>query len=291
MGLLLSDRRPSGAATPQTGFWKGALHGLRRRWRSEHRALPQFLIIGAPKAGTTSLYRYLAQHPQVLEARRKEVHYFDIHYARGEAWYRSHFPTHRELGDRGITGEGSPYYLCHPQSPPRMAALLPDARIIVLLRNPVERAISHYFHSLRNKREPLSIEAAMAAEEDRTAAVFEQMRRDPRAESKPHRYYAYKGMGHYRDQLEIVFEHYPQEQVLIFKSDDLFSDPQRVLSESCRHIGIDADFRATNLEPQLVGGYEKDRAASVRASLHEYFAPRNAALCDLLGRNLGWESP
>lgn len=289
MGLLSRVGRPSLSATPQTDSRQRGLRAWQPRWPFQRRGLPRFLIIGAPKAGTTSLFRYLAQHPQVVEGRRKEVHYFDIRYSRGEAWYRSHFPTERQLAGGRITGEGSPYYLCHPQAPRRMAALLPAARLIVLLRNPVERAISHYFHSVRNDREPLPIDGAMAAEEQRTAAVYERMRRDPAADSRQHRWFAYKGTAHYREQLDTLLQHYPREQVLILKSEDLFADPQQVLDQVCRHIGLDAGFCPPNLEPQLVGGYDRHQADPVRSALNQYFAPRNAALYELLGRDLGWD--
>lgn len=289
MGLLSRIGRPSAFATPQSEVRRRGLRGWQPHWPFQRRALPRFLIIGAPKAGTTSLFRYLAQHPQVVEGRRKEVHYFDIHYARGEAWYRSHFPAERVLADDRITGEGSPYYLCHPQAPPRMAALLPEARLIVLLRNPVERAVSHYFHSVRNDREPLPIDGAIAAEEHRTAEVYERMRRDPSADSRQHRWFAYKGTGHYCEQLENLFQHYPREQVLILKSEDLFANPHRVFGEVCRHIGLVAEFHPPNLEPQLVGGYDQRQADPVHSSLSQYFAPRNAALYALLGRDLGWD--
>ncbi len=122
-----------------------------RRLTSGSRRLPDFIILGAQRAGTSSLYYYLSQHPQILPAVRKELHFFDDHYRRGLGWYRSQFPTR---GARGtITGEATPYYLSHPHAPARIQRLLPQARLIVLLRNPVERAISHYFFEVSHQRE------------------------------------------------------------------------------------------------------------------------------------------
>ncbi|HEX9782521.1 MAG TPA: hypothetical protein VGA56_07280, partial [Opitutaceae bacterium] len=104
--------------------------------------MPDFIILGAQKAGTTSLYAYLLEHPQVLPARKKEVHYFDLRYERGERWYRSHFPSQRamqargrSLGNRVITGEATPYYLFYPRAPERVASVVPNAKFIVLLRD------------------------------------------------------------------------------------------------------------------------------------------------------------
>lgn len=264
------------------GFW--------RRWRaSRQRALPAFLIIGTQKGGTTSLYRWLGQHPQVVEASRKEVHYFDINFSKGERWYRSHFPFARDLEYGQITGEGSPYYMCHPHAPQRIARMLPGVRLIVLLRNPVERAISHYFHSQRNGREPLPIEQAMAREESRIDAEFARMQADGRYISRAHRWFSYKARGRYVEQLRSVLAHCSPEQLLILKSEDLFQEPQRIFDAACAHIGIHAGFRPPNLEAQLVGGYDRQDADPVRESLQHYFRPHNAALADFLHRDFGWD--
>lgn len=262
---------------------------LWRRWQeSRRRALPSFLIIGTQKGGTTSLYRWLGQHPQICEASRKEVHYFDINYSRGERWYRAHFPLLRDLADERVTGEGSPYYMCHPHAPGRIASLLPDVRLIVLLRNPVERAISHYFHSHRNGREPFSIEQAMAQEESRIECEYERMRADGCYNSRVHRWFSYKARGRYQEQLQAVREHFAPEQLLILKSEDLFREPQRVYDSVCAHVGVRTGYRPPNLQPQLVGGYDQIDADPVRDSLRRYFEPHNAALADDVGRDFGW---
>lgn len=280
------------STSPARGSVAGP-HGplaLWRRWRAaRQRALPAFLIIGTQKGGTTSLYRWLGQHPQVVEASRKEVHYFDINYSKGEGWYRSHFPLLRELRADQITGEGSPYYMCHPHAPARIAALLPEVRLIALLRNPVERAISHYFHSQRNGREPLSIEQAMEQEPSRIGAEFERMRRDGRYISRAHRWFSYQSRGRYAEQLQAVLAHFPREQLLILKSEDLFEHPERSLDQACEHIGLRSGFRPENMEAQLVGGYDQRAGDAVRTSLQQYFAPHNAALADYLKRDFGWE--
>ncbi len=117
------------------------------------RALPDAVILGAMKSGTTSLHNYLVQHPGVIEPLRKEVHYFDVNLERGERWYRAHFG--RE-GEPGLNLDSSPYYLFHPAVPRRLHDLLPDAKLVVLLRDPVRRAYSHYWHERDKGREPLS---------------------------------------------------------------------------------------------------------------------------------------
>src|SRR5437763_1646364 len=120
------------------------------------RLLPDFIILGAQRAGTTSLYEYIVDHPQVGAASKKEVHFFDRHYTEGVNWYRAHFPPavrrqrfENRTGKRFLTGEASPYYLAHPMVPERIAAVAPDARFLILLRNPIDRALSHYYHNRR----------------------------------------------------------------------------------------------------------------------------------------------
>lgn len=136
--------------------------------------LPDFLIIGAQRCGTISFYRLLCQHPLVEGAARKEVHYFDLHFQKGEEWYRSFFPE-AEREDR-VTGESSPYYIFHPLSAERAARLVPGARLIVLLRNPVDRAYSHYQHGLRRGYETLpTFEQALEAEPGRLAGEREKI--------------------------------------------------------------------------------------------------------------------
>ena len=140
--------------------------------------LPTFLIVGAQKSGTTSLVHYLAAHPQVY-ARIDEVHFFDRNYERGLDWYSSQFE------DAVVVGESSPEYMFRPEVPPRVAADLPGVKLVAILRDPVDRAYSHYWHNRTRGHEPLSFEAALDAEADR----------------EPDRY-GYVARGRYHEQLE-----------------------------------------------------------------------------------------
>src|SRR4051794_22945776 len=127
------------------------------------RPLPDFLILGAQKAGTTALYAYLRWHPEITGPSFKEVSFFDRHYANGERWYRAHMPARR----RSLVGEASPSYLFHPLAPERVAGLLPEARLIALLRNPVARPSSNYQNEVALGGEPLSFEEAIGREDER----------------------------------------------------------------------------------------------------------------------------
>jgi hypothetical protein len=133
------------------------------------RPLPTFLVIGTKRGGTTSLWNWLLKHPAVAPQfpaaqQIKSPHYFDINFWRGEQWYRSHFPTQRALdrlatsvGGRPAVGEASPYYMFHPAAPQRVAELMPDVRLIVLLRDPVARAYSNFAERRGSGAEPLTV--------------------------------------------------------------------------------------------------------------------------------------
>jgi Sulfotransferase family len=124
---------------------KAPLRRLRPHYRTltgPLRGLPSVLIIGTAKGGTTSLFNYLAHHPDVVPPLGKEMHYFDMYYARGERWYRGRFPYEYRLRNGTLTLDASPYYLFHPLAPERAARLLPDAKLIALLRNPVDRPVA-----------------------------------------------------------------------------------------------------------------------------------------------------
>jgi Sulfotransferase domain len=279
------------------GVAKEAIRGygqLTAHWRP----LPEFLVLGTKRGGSTSAWRYLEQHPQVLPMmpgweHLKSPHYFYWHYARGEAWYRSHFPSaatrraaEQRLGKRVVTGESSPYYLFNPYVPARVARDLPQARFIVLLRDPVKRAYSHYWERVDNGVEPLGFAAALAAEPDRLAGETERMAADPYYYSRPHDWYTYRERGCYATQLQRWFDAVGRDRVLVIVSEDMYGDPQPVMDEMAAFLGIDPapieSFDRHNHRPA------EPMAAAVAAELREYYQPHNAALAALLGRELPW---
>ena len=183
---------------------------------SSVRPLPDFLVIGAQKAGTTALYAYLRWHPGIGGPSWKEVSFFDRHYRRGEAWYRGHFPNalrgwiaERSNGRPLVVGEASPSYMFHPLAPQRVHDLVPDVRLIALLRNPADRAYSHYQHEVALGREPLSFEQALDAEEERLRGEVERMTDDPSYFSHEWWDHTYPARGRYAEQLERWFAVFP----------------------------------------------------------------------------------
>jgi hypothetical protein len=272
--------------------------GIRWRWRhltAPARVLPQFVVIGAQKAGTSSLYNYLTAHPAVVRAATKEIHYFDLNYHCGDNWYRSHFPTRRRiarlgrrLGLRALTGEASPYYLFHPRVPGRVKALLPDARLIVVLRDPVERAVSHHNHELIDGYEKLDLVEAIEAEPRRLAGQVERLATsNGDAVSFSHQHQSYLSRGQYAEQLERWFALFPRERFLIIESRELFHDPAGVTSRAFEFLGLppydSPSYDVAGARPHPNLDHE------LRRRLSEHFAPHNRRLDELLGTHLGWD--
>ena len=246
------------------------------------RPLPDFLILGAQKAGTTALYAYLRWHPDVTGPSFKEVSYFDRHYAQSERWYRAHLP----LRPQGLVGEASPSYLFHPLAPQRVVELLPDARLIALLRNPVERAVSHYQHEVALGREPLSFEEAIEQEDERMRGELERIRSEPTYFSYPWWNYTYVARGRYADQLERWYASFPREQLLVLLTDELSADTGATYRRVLDFLG--AAPRELDSYPRIFDRDYGDMDDAMRARLEAGFEEPNRRLEDLLERTLPW---
>jgi hypothetical protein len=250
---------------------------LRRRMR-ESRALPDVVILGAQKSGTSSLHHYLVQHPRVIAPLRKEVHYFDLNFARGERWYRAHFGR---TGQPGLNLDSSPYYLFHPAVPARLHALLPQARLVVLLRDPVRRAYSHYWHERDKGRETLGFEEAIAAEPGRLAKS-EAALADGTLEASPaHQHFSYLARGRYAEQLERWFAVFPREQFLVLRFEELAREPLSVLNHTLSFLGL-PPAGSVSLEARNTRRYPPMPEATAER-LREYFEPHERRLELLLG--------
>ena len=216
-----------------------ARHGKHRCGRMDGVAgmsvrLPDFLGIGTQKGGTTFLHGLLQQHPEVYLAHPKEVHYFSLHHQRGLDWYGRHF----EVAAPGQQcGEVTPYYLFHPYAPGRIAAELPGVKLIVLLRDPVERALSQYFHSKRLGLEPLALEAAFDAESERLADADAVLREGQVHRS--HQQHSYLSRSRYDEQLARFQQFFASEQLLILRSEDLFRQPQLIWDQVLKFLGLE----------------------------------------------------
>jgi len=258
--------------------------GSGRRWRTitaSWRTLPDVVILGTQRGGTTSLFDWLALHRSVAASTTKEVHYFDRFYANGERWYRAHFPL---KGGSRLAMEATPYLLFYPLAPRRVAADLPvSTRFIVLLRDPVQRAISQYWHSVRLGAEDQSLAAALSLEDQRLSGQDEIVLAG--GESFAHRNFSYKARGHYAEQLRRWFDVIGRERIFVLESEELWSGPAgpaRVLA----WLGLperDAAFPSTNDAPRA-----RPEEVAVIDDLRGHFAPYNEDLFELLGRRL-WD--
>ena len=268
-------------------------------------ALPDFVVIGAQKGGTTFLYHLLVQHPYVEPAASKEVHFFDNLFDLGVEWYRWRFPApRRKDGRRTITGEATPYYLFHPHAAKRMAQVIPRARLIVLLRNPVDRAYSHHQMAVRNAvrrgENPRKFEEALEVEAAKLRGERNKMLEDERHDSFEHQRFSYLSRGVYVDQLLRWSEFFPKEQMLVLKSEDLFECPAPTLKLVEDFLEL-PDWQPEALEPRdgrdldkykrikrNKGRYEEEMDPTTRRRLEEYFEPHNQRLYEFLGADFGW---
>ena len=255
---------------------------LTARWRE----LPDFLVIGAQKAGTTALYAYLRWHPSIAGPFWKEVSFFDRHWARGEAWYRGQFPL-RSSGK--LVGEASPSYVFHPLAPERVFSLVPDVKLVVLLREPGDRAYSQYQHAVALGRETLSFEDALAAEDERVRGEVERLRADQSAFSFAWWNHTYASRGLYADQLDRWLSLFPREQLLVVTTEELGARPEETYASVLAFLG--APPHALDAYPRVFDRDYPPMREETRHALTVRFAEPNRRLEDLLGHPLGWPAP
>jgi hypothetical protein len=243
--------------------------------RLETGSLPDFVIIGAPKCGTTFLYHLLTQHPHVEPGAFKEVHYFDLFFDKGTDWYRQCFPVPLvKNGRTTITGEATPGYLSSPQAPERMAEVIPRARLIALLRNPVDRAYSAYqYFKVRHRRARGTFEEFIENRLSRSPNKTPILRQ-----------------GVYVDHLLRWSRFFGEEQMLVLKSEDFFEYPQENLNRVLAFLDLpEWELSASELrDKRNEGTYEKKINATTKRRLEDYFQPHNRRLYDYLGVDLGW---
>lgn len=246
------------------------------------RKMPEFLIIGAQKGGTTSLYDYLIQHPQIISAFRKEIHYFDKNYEKGMNWYNSFFPL---IEKKGISGEASPFYLYHKLVPQRIKSDLNNVRLIVLLRDPVQRAFSHYKMEKRRGIEKFSFVDALEAEETRLKLGEEKL--ESGLYSYNHQYFSYLDRGNYAVQLQRWFEYFDKDNILILNSESFFKDPGAIYNQVLTFLGLKSHNKV-HFTPLNTDKTKKKMSKDAEQYLKEYFKLKNQELYDLLGEEYSW---
>jgi hypothetical protein len=258
-----------------------------REFTAHDRVLPDFIIAGVQKGGTSSLFNYLTQHPNISPGYKKEVKFFDGNYHKGINWYRFNFPLIAQMDNaEQQTGEASPSYVFHPLVPQRINESIPNIKLIILLRNPVARAYSHYQGNLRKGHENKSFEEAIELEESRLDGEKEAIIADQHYPMYKYLVYSYLARGVYIDQIKNWLQSFPREQILILKSEDLFSNPQGVYSQVLHYLGLQ-DWRLSKFEIVNYGRY-KEMATETEIKLRQYFSTYNQELYNFLGKNFGW---
>jgi Sulfotransferase domain len=274
-----------------------ARRGLVRLTQPTHRArmLPGFLIVGAQRCGTTSMFHVLSQHPAMVSAigNKKELRFFDDEYQHGLAWYQSHFPFRaraqaaaRDTGIEPIAFEGSPYYMFHPLAPERIHRALPGVRLLVMVRDPVERAYSQHAHQVHRGLETESFERALELEDARIEGEAERLASDPAYLSRNHRLYTYRARGHYADQIEHLERIFGRDRILVVDCGDFFTDPGLDYERVLKFIGLpplgEPEFKPQNARPR------SPISQTLRAELDEHFRPHDERLADWLGQAPSW---
>jgi hypothetical protein len=269
------------------------------RATSRNRPLPDFLIIGTKRGGTTSLLKYLRLHPQVLPMwpraeNAKKTWFFDDRYHYGELWYRSHFPTQRERakaerrhGAPVLSGEAAPYYMFNPCVAARVAATIPNVRLIVVLRNPIDRAWSHWKERRANGAEPLDFAEALAQEDTRIAGEESRLLAEPGYISTAYDQFSYRSRGRYLEQLERWWRVLPREQMFIMRSEDMYADPNSALAGLHEFLGLPfVPVAAPHRFNYLPG---EPLSSAMRSELAAYYRPHVAALEARLDRCMCWD--
>jgi hypothetical protein len=219
---------------------------------------PNFLIIGAAKCGTTSLFKYLSKHPEIYMPPQKEMHYFDIHIKeKSIGWYESHFRNSKSRNL--IYGEASPSYCIYPNSIENIYKYKPNIKLIMLLRNPVNRAISHYYMEVNRGRESLSILEAFEKEQERIANIDQFL------------LYSYFIRGKYCEQLDRIHKFFSKEQLLTVRLEDLKLNPQLEINKITNFLKV-KEFKLDSYPAHFSGKYSKV-PNNIKKILGEYYSP------------------
>lgn len=261
---------------------------LRYLFNREERMTPSYFIIGGMRCGTTSLNLYLRNHPNIRFATRiRELHYFDGHRFGSEKEYRQNFlplsVARRMEAEVGpvITGDCTPSAIIHPLAPRRVRDFRPDARIIVLLRDPIDRAISHHRRAIEYGSERLPILEAFEREPERLHGEVEKLLADPKHPWDHYGRYSYLARSRYHEQLERWLSVFPDRQFLFIRSEAMFRDPAPILRAVCEFIGVapheTADYEHMNANER------RSIDPDLQAMLADAFREPNRRLAELLG--------
>jgi hypothetical protein len=263
-----------------------------RRMQPAKRAMPHFIMIGAQKSGTSSMFSYLKQHPQILRPIFKEPYFFDRHYHRGLSWYGSNFPAQRTIDRRNdrtgrphLTFEATATYIFDEKVPTRIAHDLTTRKFILLLRNPVERVISAYWHARRMGIEPRSLAQTVKDDLRRYRAELcgeKDTGLSELALSRP----SYLKRGIYHEAVARWQAVFSAQDLLLLQSENLFADPAKVMAQVFDFLEIPEPDHI-DYAPRNVGGYD-GRDADIRESLRDFYQLHNQKLNSISRTRFDW---
>ena len=254
-------------------------------WSSPLRVLPDLIVIGVMRSGTTSLYHYLGQHPCILKSAYDELGYFDDNYDLGEYWYRSLFPSvfqKRKLeknNGKFMTYDVTPFYIYNKKIPKRIHETLPNSKIIVILRNPIDRAYSNFLGTQEKKFEDV------IANEKRNIGNIDRTNEEE--------YYKFVhnsllARGFYAEQLEKWYKIFPKDHILIIKSEEFARDTKKIMNEIFQFLEL-KNYNIPDISKKNKIHYEPMKKET-RKDLIEYFRPYNKKLYSLVGRDFDWDN-
>ena len=257
---------------------------------AKSRVLPNFLIIGGVRCGTTSLYYDICKHPSVEKAAYDEIGFFDDNYHLGEEWYRSLFPTKKKMKDiekktgYSITGEDTPFYIWNEEVIEKIAKMIPNVKLIAILRNPIDRAYSNYQLSIREGTENRSFEEAIMED---IKYVNSQLQENKKLKNDDYKK-SYIAKGIYVHQIKYWFEKFNEKQICILTTEEFSENPDKILSKIFKFLEI-PDFSIQNFEKQKMAKYPKMNQ-EIRGKMNDFFLKYNEELFDLLDKKLAWEN-
>jgi len=257
--------------------------------------LPNFIIFGVSRSGTTSLYQYLSQHPNIEPCAVKEPRYFDVYYDRGVNWYKMNFPSkfqkfvftkikHKKF----ITGEASGAYLQNPHAPKRIRNLDPNMKLILLLRNPVDRAFSHYIRKMKNGSEKLSFEEAIEQEKSRIEGEQEKMEKNEKYYSPIYHSLAYITTGLYVIRLKHWLKYFSMKQILILENGEFLRDPEKVYNQAIEFLDLPT-WKLSKYKKFSKQRLSLEMDSKTREKLLDYCKPFNEELYSLIGKKFDWD--
>jgi hypothetical protein len=260
------------------------------------RMLPSFLIVGEERCGTTSMFHVLRQHPAVFNGTlpRKEMHYFDHKYHHGLGWYQCHFPltartrlASRSTGVPPVAFEATANYMFHPLAPARIDHDLPGVRLLVLLRDPVERAYSAHAHQVGFGDETETFERALELEDSRLEGETERIITDPTYHSYAHDHYTYRARGHYAEHLGQLEKIFGRDRIHAVDSDEFFANPGPAYQQVLHFLGLPPHtpaFTPQNARPR------SPMPETIRTQLTTHYAPHDERLTTWLGHPPSWRT-